>query len=593
MKKNLKTLILVSATAGLLLFAVACVPSPSATPAPGVTEPPCGSYDSVDYTPGSGTTIAWADMSSFVYIPSGGFQMGQDETQPSDHSPAHSVDLDGFWIQQREVTNAMYAACVELGICTPPFPETGKPYWYAIPAHAEAPVVGVDWYQAATYCEWIGGRLPSEAEWEEAARGTQGDPYPWGDEQPTCDLLNFDDCLEPVNPMPINVGSFLLGASLFRLDDTAGNASEWVFDWYAEDYYAVSSSENPTGPAEGELRVVRGSDYASDAEAVPLYLRSAVDPQEHPIEVGFRCALDGDAAGNPPPPACELPAYSLPVADALPPSGPDILAVTALGYCIPGQDNQSHGYVNLVFDEPVESDTYVITSSANISGITQDINQPETLVLVGMPLDQVFELTVCPQPAPQPMSPAEPVCADSYFLDPNTGKCRYQTLSLDQTCHEGQAWVEGYGYVDAATDPLMQMLLQFVCMLHPGYTMVELSDSPLTLACLPVDGTAESTTTECLPGLTYESDESCCVQPETLEPACLTGYVYDPTQMLCIPQDPTDQCTSFYIYVPSCEAPVIKRCQNPSQYGDKGACEAGNCRWEEPVTGGPAYCTYP
>lgn len=590
MKKNLKTLILISAAVGLLLFATACVPSPSATP--GATEPPCGSFEAVDFSPGAGSTTVWADMSIFVYIPPGGFQMGQDETGPSDHSPAHRVDLDGFWIQQREVTNRMYAMCVELGICSEPLPETGKPYWYAIPAHAEAPVVGVDWYQAETYCEWIGGRLPSEAEWEKAARGTEGDPYPWGVEQPTCDLLNFDDCLEPVNPMPINVGGYLLGASPFELDDTAGNASEWVFDWYGDDYYAVSPSENPDGPTEGELRVMRGSSYASEAEAVPLYLRSAIDPQEHPSAVGFRCALNGDAVSNPPPPACELPAYSLPAAHTDQPFGPDIPAVTALGYCIPGQDNQSHGYVNLVFDEPVEPDTYAITSSASISEITQDNNHPDTLILVGLPVDQVFELTVCPPPAPQPMSPAEPVCPDGYLLDPNTGKCHYLVLSPDDTCHEGQAWVEGYGYVEAVTDPFAQLLLQFACMFHSGYAIIELSDSPLTLACLPVDGAAESTSTECLPGLTYEADESCCVRPATLEPACLTGYVYDPTQMLCIPEDPGNQCTSFYIYIPSCEAPVVKTCQNPSQYADKAACEAANCRWV-PAAVIPAYCTTP
>jgi hypothetical protein len=501
-------------------------------------------------------------MSYLLFIPPGEFQMGKDETQPSDHSPAHTVDLDGFWIHQTEVTNRVYKMCVDLGICTPPYQETGESYRYANPAYANLPVVGVDWYQAETYCEWIGGRLPTEAQWEKAARGTQSDPYPWGNEEPACNLLNYDgDCFEPLRP--VDVGSYPLGVSPFDLSDTAGNVSEWVYDWFGEDYYAVSSLQNPTGPAEGDLRVVRGSHYESEVEAIPLYLRSSLDPKKHNAQLGFRCVLTGEAVGSPPPRSCELPSYSLPEVEIEQPPEPYFPSVTALGYCIDTPEADPAGYVNLVFDQPVEASDYDLASSAGIVTVTQDSSQLDTLILSGpgIPLEQVFELTVCPVLPPSPMSEAEPICPTGYILDTNTGKCRYVELS-ENICAEGYAWLEGYGYVEVATDPLDQMVMVFVCALNPGYEIVELSASPLTLACLPVDGPTDcgtdqdcSTNTTCLPGTTYESVEDCCVYPPSFEPVCLAGYTYDPTLMKCIPEDPDDQCTSFFIYIPSCEVP--------------------------------------
>ncbi|MBI4732460.1 MAG: formylglycine-generating enzyme family protein [Chloroflexi bacterium] len=597
MKKNLEILIYIAAAAGLILIAVACGPlfSTPETPTSVVTQPPVATFEPVDYEPAAGSSVAWVDMSYVVYVPPGEFQMGENETEPSDHSPAHTVYLDGFWIHQTEVTNRMYALCVDLGICTVPYHETGKPYWYANPAHADAPVVGVDWYNAEAYCEWIEGRLPTEAEWEKAARGTNGDPYPWGDEDPTCDLLNFDDCLEPSNP--IDVRSYFYGASPFELADTAGNASEWVFDWYDEEYYAVSPIENPTGPVDGDLRVVRGSNFTSEAEAVPVYLRSAVDPLEHHAEVGFRCVLGGETVGNPPPQACEMP----PAVDTGQPLEPDIPSVIGTAYCIMDDAGLPHGYVNLVFDEPVEVDTYEITSSAGMVMISQDSSHPDTLILSGpgIPIDQVFELTVCPALVAPPLPPEEPICPAGYILDTITGKCRYLDLDPGEPCGEGFAWLEGYGCIWAATDPLDQLWLQLICALVPGYQIVELSDSPLTLACLPVDGPEDcgddpncSLNTECLPGLTYVPDLDCCAVPPTIDPVCLAGYKYDPINLLCYPKYPGSQCISLYLLIPSCEAPPLSACTNPSQYTDETSCEAANCRWV-PLAVAPSYCTYP
>jgi Sulfatase-modifying factor enzyme 1 len=385
------------------------------------------------------------------------------------------------------------------------------------------------------------------------------------------------------------------------LADTAGNASEWVYDWFDVEYYVGSPRENPTGPVEGDLRVVRGSHYESELEAIPLYLRSALDPVEHNAHLGFRCVLTGEAVGSPPPRACGLPPYSLPDMDVEQLPEPDILSVSALGYCIDTEEVGPLGYVNLVFDQPVQAGDYNIASGAGSVTVTQDSSQLDTLVLSGpgIPLGQVFELTVCTVLPPSPMSEAEPICPTGYVLDTITGKCRYVELSSENICAEGFAWLEGYGYVEVETDPFQQFLLELVCDLLPGYEIVELSDSPLTLACLPVDGPADcgsdqdcSTNTTCLPGTTYESIQDCCVYPPAFEPYCLAGYTYDPMSMMCIPDNPEEQCISTFLYIPSCKPPVVVGCQNPGQYTDQSSCEAAQCKWVF-AAGIPPFCTNP
>jgi formylglycine-generating enzyme required for sulfatase activity len=599
MNKQLDTLNRILAACGLVLIAIACTPQPTAAPTEAPATQPAGlTQVPIDVQPIAGTRAAWVDLSYVVFVPGGDFIMGQDEATTSDHAPAHTVTLDGFWIHQTEVTNRMYALCVELGICTAPYQETGKPYWYSLAAHGDVPVVGVDWNQAETYCEWIDGRLPTEAEWEKAARGVEADPYPWGDEQPTCDLLNYDgDCFSPARP--VDVRSYTLGASPYDLADTAGNVSEWVYDLYAEGYYAVSPAINPTGPGDGDLRVVRGSDYESQVDALPVYLRAGVDPLEHQAEIGFRCVLSGETMGTPPPPVCEMPAYSPPAVD----TGeiePHFFGVTPISYCLESEEGLMSGYVNLVFDEPVEVDTYLITSTTGCVEVTQDPAHLDTLILSGpgIPLETAFTLTICPAlPAP-PLPITEPLCPSGYALDTITGVCRYFTPDPGAPCEAGQTWYEGYGCIWTPTDPFEQFWLLLFCALNPGYEVVELSGSPLTLACLPVDGPTDcgddencSLNTECLPGLTYVPDMECCATPPEVEPVCLAGYHYDPTQMLCIPWYP-EQCLSVTLVIHPCRGPDISFCQNPGQYKDRSSCEAAKCRWFEPAAAAP-YCVIP
>lgn len=223
------------------------------------------------------------DGAGYVYVPAGVFRMGLD-AGGFDEKPEHEVYLDAFWIMQTEVTNEQYEKCVIADVCSPPFhPEWGNDeFWAAYDLH---PVTHIIWEQAATYAEWVGGRLPTEAEWEKAARGSDGRRYPWGNTSPTAQRLNFNnDNVGGTQP----VGSYPRGASPYGALDMAGNVWEWVADWYAEDYYATSPRENPTGPADGERRVLRGGAYDSDLFYIGANYRNGAAMTDHSYTYGFR-----------------------------------------------------------------------------------------------------------------------------------------------------------------------------------------------------------------------------------------------------------------------------------------------------------------
>ncbi len=137
----------------------------------------------------------------------------------------------GFWMGESEITNEEYALCVEVGVCSPPsIRETGPTNHFGNPANDHDPVVGVNWFQAQGYCEWTKAHLPTEAEWEMAARGTMGYLYPWGNDAPTCDRANaqMPGCEGGGDTKP--VGSYPLGASPYGFLDMAGNVKEWTLD---------------------------------------------------------------------------------------------------------------------------------------------------------------------------------------------------------------------------------------------------------------------------------------------------------------------------------------------------------------------------
>ncbi len=258
------------------------------------------------------TNVRPADEMVVIYIPSGQFVMGSDgeemeealdlcrahrdgcrEDTFTDEQPAHTVLLDGFWLDRTEVTNGQYRRCVDAGECTEPScwdPEDQS--------SEEYPVVCVTWEQASAYCEWVGGRLPTEAEWEYAARGPEGRIFPWGDSfdaarlnycDANCSFDWADQLADDGYAGPAPVGQYPAGASWCGTLDLAGNVWEWVADEYGP--YPSERQTNPTGPPPGHHRVLRGGSFDLD----PAFVRSAIRnwgiPDRYSPVTGFRCAM--------------------------------------------------------------------------------------------------------------------------------------------------------------------------------------------------------------------------------------------------------------------------------------------------------------
>ncbi len=222
-----------------------------------------------------------------LYVPAGEFRMGSAGTEQDaqlDEQPQHAVYLDAFWIDRTEVTNAMYAKCIQAGACQPPWQSSSSQF--GNPRFANYPVAGMTWLRAKAYCEWAGRRLPTEAEWEKAARGTDGRLYPWGNAVPNSQLLNFDAALGNT----VEVGSYPAGASPYGALDMAGNLWEWVADWYQHDYYAHSPSTNPPGPEPQAYHSCRGGSWNSSAPFVRAAYRGNDDPGKCDGLAGIRCA---------------------------------------------------------------------------------------------------------------------------------------------------------------------------------------------------------------------------------------------------------------------------------------------------------------
>jgi len=271
------------------------------------------------------TLFTGKDGMNMVYVPAGVFLMGSDadaamaECQKffndcqkdwfTNEEPPHSVELQAFWIDQTEVTNAQHDLCVLDGACQSPswrgYPHNNSPWerdlYYNRPKFADLPVIAVSWNDADSYCRWAGRRLPTEAEWEKAARGTDGRIYPWGDQSLAGNLVNFCDKNCDLDWKDANVddgyidtapvGSYPAGASPYGALDMAGNVWEWVADWYGSDYYLTGPTDNPPGPSSGEFRVVRGGSWYDNRLIVRTVRRDYGVPTENSYSVGFRCAL--------------------------------------------------------------------------------------------------------------------------------------------------------------------------------------------------------------------------------------------------------------------------------------------------------------
>ena len=506
----------------------------------------------VPEAPTIGSTISWFDTSTLVFVPGGEFTMGADEPEKQDFNPAHQVDVGGFWIYSTKVTNEMYNLCVSLGQCTPSASNSNEPSstlsgtalisFITGPDDAEyalkdLPVTDVTWNQADNYCKWVGGRLPTEAEWEKTARGTKIQAYPWGDEPAACNFLNFKDCVGLLS----SVLDHPEGISDYMALDMAGNAYEWVNDWYAKDYYAQSPASNPIGPADGAKRVVRGSSFDTNGESVLSYTRSSLEPDQSKIDVGFRCVIDDPTVFAP---ICEAPA-AISASVNTPESGQSAS----------GTSGSSSNIVTMDMSTvPVNNSPWCADKSAKLGGAT-----------VTWDTDMIFNLFLsnCP--------------GGGWYLTqaPISGSLKGQwifspTNKLIMSGPEGASFKFILATGKCGLNPLPAPSIQGVSAVCPqGYTL----QSNGTCQYIGTSGQPASVT--CPGGYSYNEQTQCCTQnpPQAGNqtnqyPVCGPGNIFDPQKQVCYKPG-----SSKSIFVPStmihqfklgtCEEP--KDSDKPSQ----------------------------
>jgi hypothetical protein len=379
----------------------------------------------------------------------------------------------------------MYLRCMMMGACSPPPVDSSLPD-LEDPTVADLPVIGIRWEQAETYCEFIGGHLPTEAQWEKTARGPDGNIYPWGDGEPNCDLLNFNDCLEKTS----SVIDYPRGASPYDVLDMAGNVFEWVADWYQVSYYAESPYENPLGPEFGEARSVRGSTFETGPDQVASALRFFLGPDEYRSDLGFRCVVDNAQDFAPP---CQVLAYVPPDAQGGPGTGPGGSAacvvpqpaISVVTYC----ERRVRG--NNISWTPADAD---INYSA-LDGASCSQYDADTLACVGDPGARV-EIEACKSCPPPVVDLGIPgTCDAPYVLDESAGLCRYAGAPVPDR--------------DLCT---------------PGFSLVTLPDT----VCCEMQAGSPHDFPACPPGGSYDSTSHICwfTLPSTGDKKCASQTVH-------------------------------------------------------------------
>ena len=510
----------------LLLILSACTPASTPVPATPTqlvefvpTDPPAPTLVPVVLGgPQAGTIITWMDGGSLVYVPAGEFVMGADGAD----SPRHGVNLSSYWMHKTKVTNRMYALCVGVGVCTPPSRERGSAV-YTDPTYADHPVVGVNWDQAATYCGWAGGRLPTEAEWEKAARGPGGSTFPWGEAQASCDLLNFAGCKGSTT----STVAYPNGASPYGVLDLIGNVFEWNYDWYDANYYATSPIQDPPGAEAGQFRAIRGAGFDTEAGQLPAATRHFGASIYTSADLGFRCVVQQPINF---PPYCQASAYQ-------PGSTTPVISTCAAptafvsGY---GCD-VTKGFSSV--DMPVDSQYKILTPGYEcVETLTEGIKR----VTCYGPDSTSGEMTICNPTCgdPTPSANLAAVCDPGYSYDPATRQCVYTplvaqagpagcppgytldstgqvcrpTTGLDNQCPIGQYFDPLFGGCAPANG-------QANCNLYG------LDNSTLAASCYP----------GCPAGFSFDAAAQCCQSPaQGLYPSCQPGFTYDPIYGGCV-----------------------------------------------------------
>ncbi len=241
-----------------------------------------------------------------VFVPEGEFLMGASDIQAQaalvqllevcsvcqadaldDLKPQHTIFLDVFWIDKFEVTNAQYKKCVDAGKCQAPSVLTSntRQSYFGNSDYDNFPVLYVSWQEAKTFCEWASKRLPTEAEWEKAARGTDGRNYPWGESWSDVQI-NIEERIRDT----ASVGNYPDDTSPYGVMDMGSDVREWVADWYVADYYANSPQKNPQGPDSGQFRMVRGGSWGAYRFSALTFFRGYWEPETREHYIGIRCA---------------------------------------------------------------------------------------------------------------------------------------------------------------------------------------------------------------------------------------------------------------------------------------------------------------
>jgi len=276
-------------------------PTETISPTPTNTEEPLNQPIALEINP--------IDGAEYVLVPAGEFLMGSESGKDpyfwGAEGPEHMVFLDEYWIYRTEVTNGMYQACVEEQKCPKPqyLNSVDVSDYYGNPEYDEYPVIHVTFTHAQAYCNWAGGKLPTEAQWEKAARGNEGNMFPWGNDLPDADLVNLCDssCArgsERENhfsdgyPGTSPVGSFPNGASPYGALDMAGNVWEWTSDYFQPTYYSVSPDDNPLGPNSGTTRTIRGGSWTNPTSGIRTTARTSLTPGKILDTLGFRCIVN-------------------------------------------------------------------------------------------------------------------------------------------------------------------------------------------------------------------------------------------------------------------------------------------------------------